>query len=247
MKLALCLFHRNENRYLPEWFEHHRGCGVSHFYIYDNGSDSRVEEGPDVTVVDFAADQAIGKQMRAYFHCHSSHRQRHDWIGFLDTDEFIVGDLVGLLKRLRFGWLNPVVQVSISTRLYGSNGQEVEPSRQFGSYGRHWLPNDHVKSFVHCRTTMRHVPGDPHFFPCRGRSVNVRREPIDGPIAPHIDGPVVIDHYYTRSRQEWAEKCRRGRGDGCGHRTMEEFDAFNDQVTDHVKALVRPRADQPPA
>lgn len=236
MRIAICLFHRDENSYLPEWLDHHRALGVERFYLYDNGSRESPPACRDVTVVDFSHDQQLGKQMRAYHHCHETHRRAHDWIGFLDTDEFVVGDLRRLLGRVRSGWLSRVRQVCLSTRLYGSNGLDSRPARQFGSYGSYWMPNQHVKSFVHCGKPMVAVPMDPHAFPCGGATVNAAGARHDGPIGPHVDGPVVVDHYYTRSRAEWEEKCGRGRGDGAGHRTLAEFDMINEHVTAHCRS-----------
>lgn len=227
MKIALCLFHKDENSYLKEWLDHHRAKGVSFFYIYDNGSKEVPQNEKDVMIIDWSKDQEIGKQMRAYFHCYSTFKRLYSWLGFIDTDEFIQGDLVGLLTSA-----GKAGQVSISTRLFGSNGREKRPKKQVGAYGSCWIPNNHVKSFVNCNSHMRGVPRDPHWFPMVGVSVDVIGQPCLGAIHPHNDAPVVIDHYYTRSRQEWAEKCERGRGDGAGHRTMEEFDQFNQQVNE---------------
>lgn len=233
MNVAICLFHRDENSYLPEWLEHHRAVGIDHFYIYDNGSAVPPAAERDVTVVDFAHDQQVGKQMRAYHACHERVRRRHDWIGFLDTDEFVVGDLRRLLARWRWSWISRVGQVCLSTRVYGSNGLETRAARQFGSYGNHWMPLQHVKSFVHCGRPLRAEPADPHFFPCVGITLDAAGARQPGPMCPHVDAPVVVDHYYTRSRAEWAEKCARGRGDGVGQRTAAEFDRFNQHVTAH--------------
>jgi hypothetical protein len=234
--IALCLFHKDENSYLPEWLDHHRSLGIGRFYLYDNGSRTPPSGAGDVTVVNFAHDQTIRKQMRAYHHCHRTFRSRHAWIGFLDTDEFVVGDIRGLLSRARSGWFSRVRQVCLSTRVYGSNGLEARPQQQFGSYGDHWMPNRHVKSFVHGGRSLRTMPPDPHFFPCDGVTVDATGAMQQGPLCPHVDEPVVVHHYYTRSRQEWAEKCARGRGDGAGHRTLEGFDAFNRHVAAHCRA-----------
>ena len=227
MKIALCLFHKDENNYLHEWLDYHRAKGVSFFYIYDNGSKEVPQNQPDVMVIDWSKDQDIGKQMRAYFHCYSTFKRLYSWLGFIDTDEFIQGDLAGLLTSA-----GKAGQVSISTRLFGSNGRKKRQKKQVGAYGNHWISNNHVKSFVNCNSHMRGVPRDPHFMPMVGVCVDVIGQPCLGPIHPHQDSPVVIDHYYTRSRQEWAEKCERGMGDGAGHRTMEEFDQFNKQVNE---------------
>jgi hypothetical protein len=235
MSIALCLFHKDENSYLPEWIDHHRRLGISQFYVYDNGSRLMPAQERDVTVVDFSHDRQLGKQSRAYFQCHSTFRAHHKCIGFLDTDEFILGDICRLLARLRSGWFSSVRQVSISTRLFGSNGHEVRQERQFGSYGDCWMPNNHVKSFVHCGRPMRGVSPQPHSFLCDGTGVNAHGNSHTGPVGPHIDEPVVIDHYYTRSRAEWAKKCERGRGDGAGHRTMAEFDGHNAAVMAYLR------------
>jgi hypothetical protein len=230
MRIGLCLFHKDENSYLKEWLAHHRKLGVTHFYIYDNGSDRMPSNEADVTVIDWSSDQTIGKQMRAYYDCFKRVKAKVDWLGFIDTDEFILGDLQGLLASA-----GRAAQVSISTRLYGSNGLESKAKKQVGAYGKAWMANNHVKSFVNTAFHMKNVPYDPHFMPMTGRSVDVVGQVCSGPIHPHNDAPVVIDHYYTRSREEWAEKCDRGRGDGAGSRTMEEFEQFNKQVDENAK------------
>lgn len=240
MQVALCLFHRNENEYLPEWLDHHRALGIDHFYVYDNGSDHLPPGNRDVTVIDFSADQAIGKQMRAYHQCHRAYGRWHEWIGFLDTDEFVVGDIICLLKRMRYAWCGCVSQVLLSTRLYGSNGLETRSDRQFGSYGQFWVVNDHVKSFIRARWPLRKCPSTPHYFDTYGVSITASGKRCSGAISPHVDHPVVIDHYYTRSRAEWAAKCDRGRGDGVGRRTIAEFDAFNERVAAFRSSLIQP-------
>src|ERR1700743_1978664 len=92
--LCLCCIIKDENAYLEEWIKYHLKAGVEHFYIYDNGSvipiidtlnDIKLSEYATVTKMPGKA-----KQVSAYEHCLKTFGKKCRWIGFIDTDEFIV-------------------------------------------------------------------------------------------------------------------------------------------------------------
>jgi len=90
-KIALCLFIKDENDYLKEWLEYHRSIGIQHFFVYDNNSKIPiVNTDSDVTVIVWKED-IVGKQSNAYYHCANNNKD-YRWIGFIDTDEFIIVD-----------------------------------------------------------------------------------------------------------------------------------------------------------
>lgn len=230
MNVALCLFHKDENSYLPEWLDHHRAIGVKHFYIYDNESEVKPTDlGDDVTVVDFRGDY-LGKQMKAYYYCLQSFGKKHDFIGFIDTDEFIMEARKGLFLEV-LSTLQYHGNLALSWRMFGSDGKKTRPKTTHVKAYKKWIPNDHIKSIINARISHG-VPRNPHYFEGRGRTFNENGEQVLSAIVTHTSQKVWINHYFTRSEQEWEEKIKRGRGDGAGRRTMQEFHDFNNEFND---------------
>lgn len=97
-KLALCGIFKNEADLLAEWLEHWVLMGVEHFVLYDNGSD----DGSTELLAPYIADGLVtlikwqvpyagaGKwQISAYEHASMMLRNRTEWMGFIDSDEFL--------------------------------------------------------------------------------------------------------------------------------------------------------------
>ena len=96
-KVCIHTVAKNENRYLPEWLEHHRKIGVDHFFIYDNNTkDGEVvdDSAADVTVIKTWRDVCFsGIQhiiMQDFYY--SDYTKEYDWVAFIDVDEFIMCD-----------------------------------------------------------------------------------------------------------------------------------------------------------
>ena len=95
---ALCLIIRDENEYLKEWLDNHFAIGIDRIYIYDNGAKEapvgrivrslQPEYQNRVTVVDWIGEYK-NTQCEAYAHCLEHYGETVNWIGFIDTDEFI--------------------------------------------------------------------------------------------------------------------------------------------------------------
>lgn len=227
MNVALCLFHKDENAYLPEWLKHHRALGVTHFYIYDNESGVVPSDlGDDVTIEQFKGDY-LGKQMKAYYYCLQKYGKRHDFIGFIDTDEFIMEKRKGLFLEV-LASLKQSGSLGLNWRMFGSDGRKTKPKGTHITSYKKWIPNDHIKSIVNTSFSYG-VPRNPHYFDGRKPTYNENGERITEALHPHSSSKVWINHYFTRSEQEWSEKIKRGRGDGAGRRTMQEFHDFNKQ------------------
>lgn len=242
--LTLCAIVKDENIYLPEWLWYHKKIGVEHFYIYDNGSSipiaqtlqQEITEGL-VTVIPI---EGKGVQVKAYEHCLKDYGKKATWMGFIDTDEFIVPKTVTWLPDLlkeyrRFGGLG------INWIIFGSGGNPERPKglqiRNFLQHSpRDYHTNRHIKSIVQPRFALR--PRDePHSFIYRFAKycVNEHKQGISGAIVPHTSDIIQLNHYYTRSKEEFRIKIERGRGDGAEKRTMNDLydtDAHCTECTD---------------
>ena len=114
--ISLCLICKDENSYLPEWLDYHILMGVDRFYIYDNESRVSLRETLKeyiergwVVVVDI---QGKAMQLYAYDHCLQTFGAQTFWMGFIDTDEFLVPKTAKDLKDL-----NSVIMIYLKAEL----------------------------------------------------------------------------------------------------------------------------------
>lgn len=244
-EIAICCIAKNEDQFLVEWIEYHMKIGVSRFYIYDNESTvpisttlaSYIERG--IVKVEFIAGKKM--QVTVHKHCIANYGSQCQWIAFIDVDEFIVpktstGNLVEFLKPYqKYGGLG------IHWLVFGANGHLKRPQgSQIESYTRRSLKthgiNQHIKTIVQPRH-VKWVPHDPHHFKYKfGKyCVNENFERLDGATSTHTSNKIQLNHYFSRSQEDFRLKVARGRADSNTERTVEEFEMvneFSNYVTD---------------
>ena len=216
--LSLCLICKDENDYLFEWLDYHILMGVDFFYIYDNGSQISLRETLIVyiergwvTVVDI---QGEAMQLFAYDHCLQTFGAKTFWLGFIDTDEFLIPkttlDLKELLKDYEtYGGL------AVSSLFFGSNGHQEHPEEgQIASYTRRthetFKENELVKSIVQPSRVL--MPSSPHDFAYKENNwcVNESFLRVDNQRFPNRTAKIQLNHYYCRSYAEIILKLNRG-------------------------------------
>jgi hypothetical protein len=221
MKVGICAIIKDVYEpYFFEWINHHRSIGVDYFFIYDNESKEPpydVRKGsPDIYLETVFGN---AKQMITYDKCLADIKNEllpHcDRLAFIDEDEFIMcanGDIKSTLAEY-----SDYPALGITWRVFGSSGLKVrtpEPqSTKFTQYTTGHPYENHIKSIVDPSRTVG-SSGNPHSF-CyiKGSCVNVNKEPIDGPFTTPNYDKIWINHYYTRSLEEWKEKIAKGRAD----------------------------------
>jgi hypothetical protein len=97
--LAVCMTIYEEEDYIIEWLEYHYRKGVSKVYLFDHGSTVNLTHiiGPYirtgfVNYVYYPRDPASIKkwQLEVYKQCVNEFLPNHQFMAFLDCDEFIV-------------------------------------------------------------------------------------------------------------------------------------------------------------
>lgn len=124
--VAVCTIFRDEAPYLREWIEFHKIVGVDHFYLYNNFSRDAyrevlkpyVEAGL-VTLVDWPVEQG---QMACYEDCIQKYAGETRWLGFIDIDEFVVPNATETIYEFLKGFENRPA-VLIYWRLFGTSGR----------------------------------------------------------------------------------------------------------------------------
>ena len=207
---AICLLIKDENKYLPEWVKWHLGVGVNHFYIYDNGSSVPVKDSISTefdpalfTFIDWSGSHEH-TQIDAYNHFLRHFGAVNKWVAFIDTDEFIHGNLLDLSRYELYPY------ICVRWKLFDADGQ-VEYS-----------PEDVQKRFLH---ESKHPIGIDHkaiVQPSRVNGMMVHDAVVDG-YTPVYAEDIIIHHYYTRSLEEWKEKITRGT---CAPECRRRYDEF---------------------
>lgn len=232
--LSLCAIIKNETPYLKEWLEFHKMIGVEHFYIYDNNSTDNPEEFLKTYIekkeVECTRWGIQPGQLSAYADCIFKHKEDSRWIGFIDIDEFIFppwGEtLSNFLKKYEYA-----SGLVVNWRIFGSSGLDKKPEGLvIENYLKRGLVtnkiNYTVKTIANPKCVLRFK--NPHFVQMK----NGYRYPVNesGLEIPSWESPVndtdviCVHHYFTKSKEEFAQKIARGRADIRGvKRTLEDF------------------------
>lgn len=105
MDVALCAIAKCENLYINEWAEYHLNLGFDHIYVYDNNEIdgekiSDVLSDDRITVLNYRGrhQSSCETQVKAYNECYNGYGRTHDWIMFIDIDEFLTLEKFGNIK-----------------------------------------------------------------------------------------------------------------------------------------------------
>lgn len=235
MRVGICAIIKDCYKpYLLEWFNYHHSIGVDCFFIYDNGSDVPIWETarqlPFMDDIHIETITGSAKQLPAYNKCLSDIKKGAlpacDRVAFIDEDEFIHVENNDIKETLKEYEEFP--GLGISWRMFGSSGlKERTPVGQREKFTQHttpdYSPNQHIKSIVNPFVATG-TASNPHAFNySKGNCVNVNKEVVENAFTTPIWNKIWLDHYFTRSLEEWEEKAARGRSDIALTRNFSEF------------------------
>ncbi len=221
VKLSVCAIMKDEASYLEEWLEFHKIIGVEKFYLYNNNStDNTLEiiqpyiESGEVICHDWPFRPG---QMGAYEHCLQSYGKESEWMAFIDLDEFLFPSEEDDLKIILDDFKDyPAVVVNWLT--FGSSGHLKKPEGlQIENFTKRaktdFANNYHVKSIVRPDQTLK--PRNPHYCQyIEGSAVTENKQPVPDSFSKTVSVKRLrINHYTTRSKEEFDNKTKRGRAD----------------------------------
>ena len=238
--LAVVAILKNEGHYLKEWLDYHLLAGVDHFYLYDNDSTDDYREiiAPYVAAGLVTSKYFPGKKMQlaAYDEAIQNYRFECRYMAFIDLDEFIfpktnrsVVEVVDeILSRDEHA-----AGLGIHWQCFGSNGQDkadysrgvlerftrrakkdflIETDESNGSEVRRGIGNVFFKPVLNPRR-IKNI--NLHFALCFEGNYTVNENGTKTPLAfgesPIFAEKIVINHYFTKSREEFKIKHARGR------------------------------------
>lgn len=220
--IVICAIFKNEARYLLEWIGYHRMIGVDHFVLYDNastdGGAALIRSSPFaryVTLIDWPVP--VG-QVPAYADFIQHHARRFTWAAIIDLDEYIHPLEAETLRPLlpRYDGFSGVL---LQWLAFGPSGHDARPEGlTIGNY-LFRMPEDapvnqHIKSLLRTSDLVS-AHTTPHIMVSSGPVCNTRGErvPAHARQDPPCHDAIVLNHYVTRSAEDWRAKTARGRAD----------------------------------
>jgi hypothetical protein len=224
-RVAICAIAKNESAYLEEWVAYHHLIGFDPIRIYSHEPTDDSEEVLERLArkglaewVPWTAPPDKKPQWVAYEDGLAKLRDRADWIAFIDLDEFVVIPEHASIQSFLadYGHLEAI---AINWKMFGSSGHEKhEPGlviERFTRCAKRSFSGNHaVKTLA--RIDAIEIP---RVHTCHFRE-GVTYQTVSGEAIPHMVGKsevvthnlIRLNHYFTRSREEWDNKAKRGRG-----------------------------------
>lgn len=223
LRLGVVVIVKNEAPYLDEWLSFHHALGVQHFFIYDNGSTDALHEVLERWInhglVTLTWWPLPGGQIDAYSHALRFFGPSLEWLAFFDVDEFVVplidDDIPTLLSR----WPD-AADIRIPRVDFGFSGHRTPPdllsieayTERANVFDRDPAKPPRVKTVVQPRGI---AAVGIHTATVADAPISVDGEAIPTEtIGKSCHAFVQLNHYYTRSFEEFEAKRVRGSGTG---------------------------------
>ena len=180
-------------------------------------------------------------QCRAYAKFLQEKGANYNWVGFIDTDEFIVPKTADTLTLFleayeSFGGLG------VFWQCFGSNGFATRQPSVIRAFTKcapnNWGSNNHIKSIIQPRFTLPVAAPTPHHFKYANgyNCVDENGVSIRGARRwPRSTAKVQLNHYITRSREECLWKLERGGGNSNRNARSKSFFKDNDAPCNQIE------------
>ena len=210
--LSMLAIVRDENDYLEEWIRYHINLGFEHFYIYDNESAVPVKDYLEsagfehldkLTILDW--NTSGWSQQDAYNDFLEKYKNETKWIFTADPDEFIFikDNTKGLKDFLEEN--SQYASIKCLWQHFNANGHEKktdEPVLKRFTKAVHWDGDKRGgKKFAQTNRILNYRSYVPQL------RMETRHLEYDSDI---VTDYFQLNHYYTKSYEEWLEKIKRG-------------------------------------
>ncbi|MBP1774057.1 MAG: hypothetical protein H6Q86_63 [candidate division NC10 bacterium] len=212
---------KGDERFIEEWIVYHRFIGVDRFMIYDNSPELplRALLSPYrhfVTVIEWPGDPTAtwpgrNLQTKTYTHALAAAMSQHDWVTFIDVDEFIVlrqhENLAAFLSTFEdFG------SVRLNWHVFGHNGYYEDPDGLITSALTRRMAKPSPRTKAISRPESVFSIESAHF--CRlkpgWRTADANARLYTDDLYPGKTDIAHINHYTCRSFLSWMGRVERG-------------------------------------
>jgi hypothetical protein len=248
--LGIMAIFKNEQDYMEEWLNHHISQGFNQIYLYCNDPNikaytylSKYQYSQYIKLIDWVDKKNIGSQTiqrQAYSHCVKTYSHQCQFLLMLDLDEFVVhinphllvSDYINELKLKQN--FDDIKAFKIQRYDFGSNGHITKPD---GLVMKNYLLHEKTCSSFKTLANTDYIDKSKDFFGVHDYNYQSGK---NGKVFNSYFGygetgfpnsckqnsineiPLVINHYYTKSYQEYLKRCELWKEGGInpiGHRT----------------------------
>jgi hypothetical protein len=189
-------------------------------------------------------------QTRCYEYAARTYANEFTWMAFFDTDEYLVIDPPFDLRAVLNLW-DGIAAIGVPWAMFGSSGHVTRPDALLIEAFTHraepaFGPNRHIKSII--RPSHMQRCENAHLFSMDGEYRSLAGKPLaighDTLLTEDPDYALgKLHHYFTRSRDHWADKLRRGYHDTT--RNNDDFEIYDrNEIFDDSAARHAPKIHQ---
>ena len=222
-QICLCTTGKLENKYIKEYIQYYKNFGVDKIFLYDNNEQNseKFEEiikeeinNRFVKIINYRGKKKI--QLKAMNACYKKNFKKYNWLIFYDIDEFLFlknySNLKNYLKEPKFNkcqviQLNWVMHTD-NNLVHYNNKSVVE---RFPEIGISLNNSIDIKSIIRGNINTNIVSMhylSPKLINCDGFG---NKKEINNFFSQKRDKKFYyINHYYTKSTEEFIEKMMKG-------------------------------------
>lgn len=239
--LAIVVIIKNEGPYIKEWLEYYRLLGVKKFYIFDNESTDNtlkiLKPYIENKIVDYTFLPGQARQMDAYNLALNKSKEDVKYLAIVDADEFIylTNDKTNLYLELDkiFKKDKKIGGIGINWEIFGSSHfSKKQPGLVTQTFLYRSKSSFSVNRHIKTVCNPRKVAGvlNPHYVEYKKgyHAVNTLGEYMEGAMTNFSSSmPMRINHYFTKSKEEFLQKRSRGMADQNKIRNIKDFDVHD--------------------
>lgn len=236
-KLAIAAIAKNESEYIEEWLAFHKIIGVKCVFLYDNDSTDNMKDfiQPyiDEGFVVYNTYPGKCKQIEAYNDALKRYGSQCKYLAYIDCDEFIIpiDSSYNVIDQIDKAFRKDMNAggIGLNWAMFGSSGHKKKTpglvtERFLYRCKTNYNGNMHIKSIVKPLYVNKII--NPHYAEYhKGHyGINLNGEIIGKWYNPITEFPSLrINHYFTKSKEEWDKRRSMGKADMNSCRPEEEF------------------------
>ena len=241
-ELAIVSIAKNEGPYIKEWIEYHKLLGVTQFYFYDNESNDNtigiLQPYLESGLVTYSLIKGKARQLDAYNDAINRYKNKCRYMAFIDLDEYIMPTepfkpISTVVKELIAKHSKGASGVGINWAIYGSSNFDIAPTglitENFNHRGNNReVKNAHIKTICNPRMVSYYI--SPHYplYKLGAYSIGDNEERLYVWFCDKREYKNIrINHYYTKSKQQYLKKISRGLGDRIGEYDLNQFNNYD--------------------
>ena len=234
--LSICAICKDETDYLEEWINFNRCVGVEHFYIYDNDSavpvKATLSKYIDIGYVTVINCPGKRKQIPSYNDFINNYKHDSKWVAFLDCDEFLIPKQVDNVQKMLKDY-DSYGGLCVNWVMFGSSGYLTKPSELVVESYTLSKTNKHIKTIVQSEFVLNST-GASHCFRFQKGYYAVSEDfkKVDYAFSDPSTNKIQLNHYFTKSFEEWEKKVQRGTADGFPKRSIDGINQCDNECTD---------------